>query len=213
MISGARATVTVAEPDLVVSCVEVAVIVAAPAAAGVKMPALLTVPIVEGLTDHVTDVLKLPVPVTVGVQVTVCVVRMDTGAQTTETKVIVGGAATVTVVLPDAARSCVEVAVMVAVPGDAGVKTPDGVIEPPVTPQVNAGLNAPVPCTVAVHWEVWLDWMVEGLQDTETDVMVELGGGGVVPPPPPPQPNVKPVSAPRRRSASESLKRKISLPE
>jgi hypothetical protein len=48
-------TVTVAEPDLVVSWVEVAVMVAAaPAPLGVKTPALLTVPVLVGLTDHVT---------------------------------------------------------------------------------------------------------------------------------------------------------------
>jgi hypothetical protein len=47
-------TVTVALPDLVESCVEVAVMVAVPAPAGVKTPALLIVPILVGLTDHVT---------------------------------------------------------------------------------------------------------------------------------------------------------------
>jgi len=47
-------TVTVAEPDLVESCVDVAVIVAVPAPAGVKTPELLTAPILVGLTDHVT---------------------------------------------------------------------------------------------------------------------------------------------------------------
>jgi hypothetical protein len=49
------ATVTVAFPDFVVSCVEVAVMVAVPEADGVKTPPLLTVPTLEGLTDHVTD--------------------------------------------------------------------------------------------------------------------------------------------------------------
>jgi hypothetical protein len=43
------------------------VIVAVPAAEGVKTPALLTAPILVGLTDQVTAVLKLPVPATVGV--------------------------------------------------------------------------------------------------------------------------------------------------
>ena len=42
---------------MVGSWLDVAVIVAVPAAAGVKTPALLAVPIVKGLTDHVTDVL------------------------------------------------------------------------------------------------------------------------------------------------------------
>jgi hypothetical protein len=50
----AAVTVTVTEPDLVESCVEVAVMVAVPAAAGVNTPALLTVPMLEGLTDQVT---------------------------------------------------------------------------------------------------------------------------------------------------------------
>jgi hypothetical protein len=53
---------------LVASCVDVAVTVAPPADAGVKTPEPLTVPILVGLTDHVTDELKLPVPLTVGVQ-------------------------------------------------------------------------------------------------------------------------------------------------
>ena len=48
-------TVTVALPDLVESCVDVAVMVAVPVPAGVKTPALLTVPMLVGLTDHVTD--------------------------------------------------------------------------------------------------------------------------------------------------------------
>ena len=64
-------TVTAALPDLVESCVDVAVIVAVPVPAGVKTPALLTVPMLAGLTDHVTDELYFPVPLTVGVQVDV----------------------------------------------------------------------------------------------------------------------------------------------
>ena len=47
-------TVTVVEPDLVESSVEVAVTVAVPAPAGVKTPVLLTVPALVGLTDQVT---------------------------------------------------------------------------------------------------------------------------------------------------------------
>jgi hypothetical protein len=61
-------TITCVWPDLVVSCVEVAVIVAVPAAAGVKTPLELTEPALDGLTDQVTALLKLPVPVTVGAQ-------------------------------------------------------------------------------------------------------------------------------------------------
>jgi len=78
-------------PDFVVSCVEVAEIVAVPAAEGVNTPALLTVPMLVGLTDHVTEELKLPVPLTVDVQVDVCVVRIEAGEQLTVTDVIVGG--------------------------------------------------------------------------------------------------------------------------
>jgi len=48
-------TVTVALPDLVESCVDVAVIVAVPVLEAVNTPALLTVPMLVGLTDHVTD--------------------------------------------------------------------------------------------------------------------------------------------------------------
>jgi hypothetical protein len=44
----------VACPDLVVSCVEVAMMMAVPVAVGVKTPEALTEPIVDGLTDHVT---------------------------------------------------------------------------------------------------------------------------------------------------------------
>jgi hypothetical protein len=79
------------EPDplFVMSCVEVAVIVAVPVSDDVNTPELVTVPMLEGLADHVTDVLKLPVPVTVDVQVDVCVDRMDVGEQLTETDVTV----------------------------------------------------------------------------------------------------------------------------
>lgn len=64
-------TVTVAEPDLVESCVEVAVTVAVPVLLGIKTPELLTVPMLAGVTDQFTDLLKLPVPFTVDVQVDV----------------------------------------------------------------------------------------------------------------------------------------------
>jgi hypothetical protein len=47
--------VTVAVPDLVESCVEVALIVAVPATDGVKTPALLTDPMLVGLTDQETE--------------------------------------------------------------------------------------------------------------------------------------------------------------
>jgi hypothetical protein len=54
IVAGA-VTVTVALPDLVESCVDVAVMVAVPVPAGVRTPELLTVPMLVGLTDHVTD--------------------------------------------------------------------------------------------------------------------------------------------------------------
>lgn len=140
VIAGGTFTVTTELPDFVESCVEVAVIVAVPAPVGVKTPALLTAPIPEGLTDHVTDALKLPVPVTVGVQVDVCVVRIVAGKQTTETVVIVGGTTTVTVVEPDLVESWVDVAVIAAVPEVEGVNTPADVTVPPVADHVTAEL-------------------------------------------------------------------------
>jgi len=110
--------------------VEVAVMVAVPGVDGVNTPVLLTAPILVGLTDQVTVVLKFPVPATVGVQTDVSVVRMDVGEQTTETVVIVGGTVTVTVADPDMVESCVDIAVTVAVPAPVGVKTPALLTEP-----------------------------------------------------------------------------------
>ena len=46
---------TVALPDLDESSVDIAVMVAVPVPDGVNTPALLTVPMLAGLTDHVTD--------------------------------------------------------------------------------------------------------------------------------------------------------------
>jgi hypothetical protein len=166
-------TATVADPDLVASCVDVAVMVAVPAAVGVKTPALFTVPALDGLTDQVTELLKLPVPVTVDVHADVCVVRMELGEQVTETDVIEEDAITATVADPDLVASCVDVAVMVAVPAAVGVKTPDELIVPPVAAQVTAELNAPVPCTVAVQVDVCVVRMVAGEQSTETEVIVD----------------------------------------
>ena len=48
-------TITVAEPDLVESWVEVAVMVSVPAPLGVNTPELLTVPMLVGLTDQETE--------------------------------------------------------------------------------------------------------------------------------------------------------------
>jgi len=55
VIMDGAVTVTVASPDLVESCVDVAVMVAVPVLEAVNTPALLTVPMLVGLTDHVTD--------------------------------------------------------------------------------------------------------------------------------------------------------------
>ena len=115
-------------------------IVAVPAPDGVNTPALLTTPIPEGLTDHVTAVLKLPVPVTVDVHADVCVVRIEPGEQITETEVIVDGTTTVTVAEPDFDPSWVDVAVTVTVPDAEGVKTPADVTVPPVADHVTAEL-------------------------------------------------------------------------
>jgi hypothetical protein len=106
----------------------------------VALPALLIAPILVGLTDQVTDVLKLPVPVTVGVQDEVCVVRMEAGEQATDTEVIVGWAVTVTGAEPDFVESSVDVAVIVAVPAAEGVNTPPDEIVPSVAAHVTAEL-------------------------------------------------------------------------
>jgi hypothetical protein len=68
VMAGVAVTVTGADPDLVESCVEVAVMVAVPAAVGVKTPDELIVPSVAA---QVTAELNAPVPCTVAVQVDV----------------------------------------------------------------------------------------------------------------------------------------------
>ena len=117
-------TVTVAEPDLLESCVEVAESVAVPVAAGVNTPLLVMPPMLTGLTAHATALLKFPVPSRVALQAEVWEVVIGDGEQLTETPVIVDGALTVTVADPDWLPSWVEIAVMVAVPAAVGVKTP-----------------------------------------------------------------------------------------
>jgi DNA repair protein RadC len=79
-------TVTVVEPDLLASCVDVAVIVALPAPLGVNVPDDVIVPLVA---DQVTPLLYAPVPVIDAVQLEVCVVRIDAGEQEALTPVIV----------------------------------------------------------------------------------------------------------------------------
>ena len=68
IVDGGAVTVIIAAADFVESCVEVAVIVAVPAAEAVKTPMVLTAPMFDGLTDHVTALLKLPAPITAAVQ-------------------------------------------------------------------------------------------------------------------------------------------------
>jgi hypothetical protein len=114
--------------------------VAAPAPLGVKTPALLTPPMAEGLTDQLTELLKLPIPVTVGEQVDVWFVWIDEGEQSTVTEVIVEGTVTVTIAEPDLVESSVDVAVIVAAPAAEGVNTPAAVIVPFVADQVTPEL-------------------------------------------------------------------------
>ena len=93
-------TATVAEADLVESCVDVAVIVAVSAVpGGVKVTAVPeATPVVllsdppDGLMERLTVFVNDPVPVTVGVQLAVCAVVMLVGEQTSVTPVIVGPA-------------------------------------------------------------------------------------------------------------------------
>ena len=61
---------------------------------------------------------------------------------------------------------------IVAVPAPVGVKTPEGVIVPPVAVQVTAELNAPVPSTVAAQVDVCVVRMDAEEQSTETEVIV-----------------------------------------
>jgi len=94
-------TVTAEDPVFVASCVDVAVMVAVPAPDGVNTPAAVIAPPVA---DHVTPVLKLPVPVTLAAHADVCVVAIALGAQLTLTDEMVetvGEAVTVTAVDPD----------------------------------------------------------------------------------------------------------------
>jgi hypothetical protein len=133
------------------------VIDATPTDAGVNTPAALTLPMLDGLTDQVTALLKFPVPTTVDLHVLVWFVGMDAGLQTTETEVIAIGAVTVTVVLPDLVVSCAEIAVMVAAPEDTGVKTPALLTLPMLeglTDQFTALLKLPVPDTDGVQADV-----------------------------------------------------------
>jgi hypothetical protein len=176
VIAATGFTVTCALPDFVVSSVEVAVMVAVPAIAGVNSPMPEMLPIVDGLTDHVTPLEYAPVPATVAVPCDVCAVVIDVALIVTETLVIVGGGAvTVTCALPDFVVSSVEVAVIVAVPVPAGVNTPALETVPPAVPltdHVTPLEYEPVPATVAVACVVCAVVIVDGFSVTVTDVMV-----------------------------------------
>jgi hypothetical protein len=133
-IAGRTAT-TLAVPDFVPSCVEVALIVAVPAPLGVKIPAEVTVPPVA---DQDTAELNAPVPCTVAAHEDVPVMRIEPGEQETDTDVMVTGTVTPTVAAPDLVLSWADVAVIVAVPEAVGVKTPVVETEPPVADQETA---------------------------------------------------------------------------
>jgi hypothetical protein len=169
MVDTAAETATFAEPDLVVSCVDLAVMVAVPVPLGVNTPAEVMVPPVA---DHVTAVLKLPVPLTVAEHALVCAVVIDDGRHETVTEVMVDAAAeTATLAEPDLVVSCVEVAVTVAVPVPLGVNTPPEDTVPPVADHVTAVPKLPVPLTVAEQALV-CDMVIEvGKHETVTDVM------------------------------------------
>ena len=139
------ATETVAVPNFVASCTEVAVIVAVPVPAGVNTPPLEIDPPVA---VQVTALLKLPVPATVAVQADVWFVKIEAGLHNTLIDEIVGTAAgefTATLAAPALLASCVEVAVMFAIPVPDGVNIPAGVIVPFVAVHVTDVLNAPEP--------------------------------------------------------------------
>jgi hypothetical protein len=93
-------TTTVAEADLVASCVDVAVMVAVSAELGgvnvTDVPDATPVELLsdpaDGLNDRLTVLANEPVPVTVGVQVAVCEVEMLVGVHTSVTAVTVGPA-------------------------------------------------------------------------------------------------------------------------
>lgn len=106
MVEGA-VTVTMALPDLVESCTDVAVTVAEPVVVGVNTAVFVPEEaVVPSVAVQVTAGLYAPVPCTVAAQLDVCVVKMDVGEQFTETDVTVGGTAvTVTVALPDLLES------------------------------------------------------------------------------------------------------------
>lgn len=180
-IVGAGAfTVIAAVPDLLVSCVLVAVTITDPAEAGaVNNPLPLIDP---PLAIHVTLELYVPVPCTVALHWDVALGATVEGLQLTDTAEIVGGVvcvATVIIAAPDLLVSCVLVAVTVTDPAEPGaVNNPLPLIVPPLAVQVTAEPKLPVPCTVALHCEVAPGAIVEGLHATDTEEIV--GGLGAI---------------------------------
>lgn len=142
MVGVAAVTAIFAEPEILVkpAAAEVAVQVAVPASDGVKTPPDVIVPPVA---VQVTVVGKAPVPNTVAAQVDVCPAEMDAGEAETVIPVTVNGAE-VTVMFAEPEMlvypAWAELAVHVAVPAPDGVKTPAGVIVPPVAVHITAEL-------------------------------------------------------------------------
>ena len=79
-------TVTLADPETLVFCTEVALMVAVPVAEGVNKPLEFTVP---SVAVHVTAWLGDPVPVTVALHELVWDVVIEVGEQETDTPVTV----------------------------------------------------------------------------------------------------------------------------
>ncbi len=132
IVGGVACTVIIAVPDLVVSCVLVAVTVTDPAEPGaVNNPLPLIVP---PLAVQVTAELKLPVPCTVALHCEDALGAIVEGLHATDTEEIVGGLgaiATTTVADPDLLVSSVLVAVTVTVPAELGeVRSPLALIDP-----------------------------------------------------------------------------------
>src|ERR1022692_2885340 len=73
---------------------------------------------------------------------------------------------TVTVAVPALLVSCVEVAVIVTcrdvTPPDGAVNKPELEMAPALAIHVTPELKVPVPVTVAEHWLVWPNIMLEG---------------------------------------------------
>lgn len=204
MIFLAGTTVIDADPDFVVSCVDVAVMVAVPAATPVTLPEDVTVAAAEFEDDQFTPELNVPVPVTWALHCALAPLFIEEGEQVTITAVIVEDAVTVTLAEPDLVVSSVDVAVIVAVPVETPVTLPEElIVAAPVLEdaQVTAELKLPVPVTVAVH-EAEDPAVTDDGQVTETAVIVGCGGGGDDDPPPllpPPQALIRATSDATRK--------------